>query len=260
MGKSTAIVGIVTDRDLALGLASAEQSARDLPLQRIMSHPVDVISVAASAEDAAEMMLNRHVRRLPIVDGATLVGIVTLDDLVADSAVDPELLAAVVRAQLGEPSRHETGRAGLLVPRRAEGRGLSLRRERREARARQTYDALVRRTQSLAELGARADAEAALEEVIGGILRRIMPDEALHVLSQLPALLRKRLEGLPAGPDRSVSPAEIVRALQHRLNLDAARAYAVSKQVGSVLADSLERGELEDVRAQLPVEMRGLLQ
>jgi CBS domain-containing protein len=50
-------------------------------------------------------MLERHVRRLPVVDGSKLVGMVTLDDLIADKAVDPDTLAAIVRAQLAEPAR-----------------------------------------------------------------------------------------------------------------------------------------------------------
>jgi CBS-domain-containing membrane protein len=99
------VLGIATDRDLALQVISFDQDPLELRLRTVMSRPMEVIPVEASPAEAARMMLERHVRRLPIVSGAKLVGMVTLDDLIVDGGVDPGLIAAVVRAQLAEPSR-----------------------------------------------------------------------------------------------------------------------------------------------------------
>jgi CBS-domain-containing membrane protein len=99
------ILGIVTDRDLAIQVISFDQDPLELRLSLVMSKPVQVVSIEASPADAARLMLERHVRRLPIVSGAKLVGMLTLDDLIADGAVDPALVAQIVRAQLAEPSR-----------------------------------------------------------------------------------------------------------------------------------------------------------
>jgi len=98
-------VGIVTDRDLALQVISYDRDPMELRLRNMMAKPVQVIQRGATAREAAESMLERGVRRLPILDGSRLVGMVTLDDLIADQAVPPELLAAIVRAQLAEPAR-----------------------------------------------------------------------------------------------------------------------------------------------------------
>lgn len=99
------LLGVVTDRDLAIQIISFDQNPFEVRLRTLMSRPVQVVSIEASPADAARMMLDRHVRRLPIVSGTKLVGMVTLDDLIADRAVEPELLGEVVRAQLAEPSR-----------------------------------------------------------------------------------------------------------------------------------------------------------
>jgi CBS domain-containing protein len=112
--ENGAVLGIVTDRDLAIQVISFDQDPFELPLGMAMSKPVQVVSIGASPADAARMMLDRHVRRLPIVSDAKLVGMVTLDDLIADRAVDPALLAEIVRAQLAEPARLKF--AGQLSP------------------------------------------------------------------------------------------------------------------------------------------------
>lgn len=103
--ESGRILGIVTDRDLAIQIISFDQDPLEVRLGTVMSRPVQVISVDASPADAARMMRDRHVRRLPIVSGGKLCGMVTLDDLLADTAVDPALLSEIVRNQLGEPAR-----------------------------------------------------------------------------------------------------------------------------------------------------------
>jgi CBS domain-containing protein len=101
----TGVVGFVTDRDLALQVIAFDQDPFEIRLRTLMSRPVEVISLAASTAEAAQRMLDRHVRRLPIVDGSKLVGIVTLDDLIADCAIDPGMTADIVRTQLAEPAR-----------------------------------------------------------------------------------------------------------------------------------------------------------
>jgi predicted transcriptional regulator len=136
------VLGIVTDRDLAVQVISFDQDPLELRLRPLMSRPVQVVPVEASPAEAVRMMLDRHVRRLPIVSGGKLVGMVTLDDLIADRAVEPSLIAAVVRAQLAEPSRLKVagqrspgGRTQGLTQANGAGRTRGHGPERREPRA-----------------------------------------------------------------------------------------------------------------------------
>lgn len=81
------IVGIVTDRDIILrGVAEG----KDLKMQKVReimtSNPV-VGNENLNVEDAARIMSERQIRRLPIVNNNSLVGIVSLGDI----AVEPNL-------------------------------------------------------------------------------------------------------------------------------------------------------------------------
>jgi CBS domain-containing protein len=74
-------VGVVTDRDLALALG-----AHGVPLQapatRAMTSPPECIQMGEGAFQATQLMRERRIRRLAVVDDeGLLAGIVTLDDL-----------------------------------------------------------------------------------------------------------------------------------------------------------------------------------
>jgi CBS domain-containing protein len=108
------VVGMVTDRDLALTLVAGDLDPFEVQLLQIMATPVVVQPLTASEADAAQLMINHRVRRIPIVDGERVVGLVTLDDLLLEQALDGATVAAIVRAQLEEPARLK--RRGAVAP------------------------------------------------------------------------------------------------------------------------------------------------
>lgn len=81
------IVGIITDRDIILRSVA---EGKDLKMQKVRdimtSNPV-VGDENINVDDAARIMSERQIRRLPIVNNNTLVGMVSLGDL----AVEPNL-------------------------------------------------------------------------------------------------------------------------------------------------------------------------
>jgi CBS domain-containing protein len=100
----TSLVGIATDRDIALRVAARGLGPRTL-LRDVMSRDVVTLPAEASEGEAGRLMLDRRVRRIPLLDGTALVGIVTLDDLILDEAVSPSMIAAIVRTQLSDASQ-----------------------------------------------------------------------------------------------------------------------------------------------------------
>ena len=97
------IVGIVTDRDLALCLGHG--CIPDTTVGEVMSRHVATIPADASLEDAAAAMDSHAVRRLPVVDAAgKAIGIVCLDDLYSFLTQETITLAGVIRSQ-GTPQR-----------------------------------------------------------------------------------------------------------------------------------------------------------
>jgi acetoin utilization protein AcuB len=83
------LVGIVTDRDIRLNLASPATSlsawelnyllAR-LTVGEVMSKSVIVVAPGRPAREAAQSMLDHKIGALPVVDGERLIGIVTESD------------------------------------------------------------------------------------------------------------------------------------------------------------------------------------
>jgi CBS domain-containing protein len=104
-------VGIVTDRDLALGVLADGRSASDHALDHA-SAPVVTGDPGMDVRAAAELLVRHGVRRLPIADGGRLTGIVTLDDLAArtgDAELAAQLAGQITRAALPDFYFHHRG-------------------------------------------------------------------------------------------------------------------------------------------------------
>jgi len=92
------LVGIVTDRDLAVR-ALARRAPVDARVDSVMSTDVVTLDASADVRDAIRIFSSHAIRRLPLVDGGRMVGMITVDDLVVDAASD---LAELVRPLTGQ--------------------------------------------------------------------------------------------------------------------------------------------------------------
>lgn len=254
------VVGIVTDRDLALDVVAGDLDPRGASLRAVMSDEVACCEVSGSIDDAARLMRERGVRRIPITEDGRPVGLVTLDDLVVDGAVDIETVRSIVERQLEAPARFKAeGEIHPTEPARAEfADGRTRARLRRLARAENTYRRLLRAVERHSGLGAIGRAELALDIVLGMICRRLTPQEARHLLAQLPSKLQPSLEPFLDGPDKRITTELIEAELRARLGLDEASAASVLRAVCDAIAESVSAGEIDEVRGQLPRAMKDL--
>jgi CBS domain-containing protein len=102
---------MVTDRDLAVR-ALAEQRPHGEPIDRHASRPLVTGEPEMALEEAAALMVQHRVRRLPVVDGADLVGIVTLDDIAVRTGnleVAQRMTQEVIEGALPSFFFHERG-------------------------------------------------------------------------------------------------------------------------------------------------------
>ena len=77
------LIGIVTDRDLALRTLGAGRDVAHCTLETCMTREVTTLKRESTIPDATRMMRRYLVRRLPIVDEeGRPVGLITADDLV----------------------------------------------------------------------------------------------------------------------------------------------------------------------------------
>jgi CBS domain-containing protein len=81
------LVGIVTDRDIVVR-AVAEDGQLNRPVRDIVSVNVVCVTPDMSTHEAADLMSEHQIRRLPVVENNRLVGIVSLGDLAVKEAKD----------------------------------------------------------------------------------------------------------------------------------------------------------------------------
>jgi uncharacterized protein (DUF2267 family) len=238
------VVGIVTDRDLAVRVVGRGLDPTATLLADVMTSPVAVLTPRDSQHDAVRLMQERNVRRIPLVEGARLVGMVTLDDLLLDEAAPLDELAHIVATQIGEGGPADSVRSPAGV--------------RRAARAEATYRRLLNQLRTHAALETAAEAEVALEIVLHSLVRRLTPHEAKDLIAQLPSLMQAALSALPPGPDKRISRQTIEAELVQRLNVDPTRATQLMVSVWATVAQSVSPGQMKDVQSQLPDELRGV--
>lgn len=79
-------VGIVTDRDIVIRAVADGELNR--PIRSIVSGDVITASPDMSTKEAAQLMSDHQVRRLPVVENDRLVGIVSIGDIAVKDAND----------------------------------------------------------------------------------------------------------------------------------------------------------------------------
>lgn len=93
-------IGIVTDRDLAMRVDARGEAAAELTAADVMTPDPVTVGVEDGLLDVTKTMRDHAVRRLPVIDGeGTIVGIITLDDVMRLLTTELSNLAGVVEAE-----------------------------------------------------------------------------------------------------------------------------------------------------------------
>ena len=74
-------MGIVTERDLLKRVVAEAKDATKTEVKDIMSSPVVVVEPSTDLEEAVKLMFQMKIKKLPVVDGKRLVGLISLTDI-----------------------------------------------------------------------------------------------------------------------------------------------------------------------------------
>ena len=92
--------GIVTDRDLVTRVLATSRDPETTWVRDLVSVPVHEVREDTSLEDTVRAMRSAHCRRLAVVDAQRrLVGIVSLDDVLANMAEQMHAVAALLESE-----------------------------------------------------------------------------------------------------------------------------------------------------------------
>jgi len=95
-------VGIITEGDISRAVAK-KLDAEKVMLKSVMSHPLLTSRREMRAEEAAKLMADSKVKKLPVVEDGKIIGIVTQSDIVAASFELVTSLKEMVSARYRPP-------------------------------------------------------------------------------------------------------------------------------------------------------------
>lgn len=103
------IVGVVTDRDIAVRCVAAGRNPQEMRASDVMSKPVVTVREEDNVEDVARMMQKNMVRRVPVVDAqGKICGIVAQADIAlkASDKTTADVVQGVSRPTEGSSKVH----------------------------------------------------------------------------------------------------------------------------------------------------------
>ncbi len=94
-GEDRRLRGVVTDRDIVLRCVAAEEDPAQTPVRDIMTRGCATVAPGDDCREATRLMSLHQVRRLPVVEGGKLVGVISLGDVARSGRFDMEAAQAL---------------------------------------------------------------------------------------------------------------------------------------------------------------------
>lgn len=76
------LVGIFTERDYARKVILKGKHSREIPVSELMTPTPITVTQDTSIEECMTLMTNKHIRHLPVMEGDSIVGVISIGDVV----------------------------------------------------------------------------------------------------------------------------------------------------------------------------------
>ncbi len=98
--EGTRLVGIFSERDIMRRVVTEDRDPRHTLISQVMSTDLRTLDPGATSEEAMCLMQDHGVRHLPVCDGRTLVGFLSLRDLLRCTLEEKSGEAEMMRAYI----------------------------------------------------------------------------------------------------------------------------------------------------------------
>ncbi len=94
--NNSEIVGLITDRDLVLRGIACNKDTNTTPASEIMTTKIYSVTPEETVDNATKTMCECQVRRIPVIENNTMIGILTLADIANHNEINEEHVGKTV--------------------------------------------------------------------------------------------------------------------------------------------------------------------
>jgi CBS domain-containing protein len=94
------LVGVFSERDYTRKIALAGRNSRQTTVAEIMTSQVATVAPATTTSDCMRLMSERKIRHLPVLDGATVLGMISIRDIMDDIIATHETTIAQLESYI----------------------------------------------------------------------------------------------------------------------------------------------------------------
>ena len=94
------LVGIISERDYTRKIALQGRSSKDTTVAEIMTRNVIAVTPATRTKDCMALMSQKKIRHLPVMDGDTVLGMISIRDIMDEIIADHELTIAQLQSYI----------------------------------------------------------------------------------------------------------------------------------------------------------------
>jgi len=94
------LVGIMSERDYTRKIALLGKNSRETRVREIMTPNVLVVTPSTRTRQCMAIMSEKNIRHLPVMDGSTVVGMISILDLMSDMIADHEFTIAQLESYI----------------------------------------------------------------------------------------------------------------------------------------------------------------
>jgi len=86
------VAGVMSERDYARKVVLLGRSSKDTPVREIMTRKVLYVKPEQTVEECMALMTEKHVRHMPVLDGDSMIGVVSIGDIVKSVISEQQFL------------------------------------------------------------------------------------------------------------------------------------------------------------------------
>ncbi len=94
------LVGIFSERDYTRKIALQGKNSKDTPVSEIMTRSVFTVSPGTRTRDCMALMSQKKIRHLPVVEGDTVLAMISIRDIMDDIIADHEITIAQLQSYI----------------------------------------------------------------------------------------------------------------------------------------------------------------